>query len=77
MTPRRQVQLFQNAIGQRYRLERMAAESGAKCEVEHLVTCVSTPLGHLERHCFGDTKEWQGGDVPIRLYQADTAFSEV
>ena len=72
-----EVQLFQNAIGQRYRLERMAAESGAKCEVEHLVTCVSSPLGHLERHCFGDTKEWQGGDVPIRLYQADTAFSEV
>ena len=31
-----EVQLFQNAIGQRYRLERMAAESGAKCEVEHL-----------------------------------------
>ena len=72
-----EVQLFQNAIGQRYRLERMAAESGAKCEVEHLVTCVSTPLGHLERHCFGDTAVWQGGDVPIRLYQADTAFSEV
>ena len=72
-----EVQLFQNAIGQRYRLERMAKDNSAYCEVEHLVGTSGTALGHLERHCFGDTKEWQGGDVPIRLYQANTAFSEV
>ena len=71
------VQLFQNAIGQRYRLERMAKDTGAYCEVEHLVSASDTALGHLERHCFGDTEVWRGGEVPIRLYQANTAFSEV
>ena len=71
------VQLFQNAIGQRYRLERMAKDNSAYCEVEHLVGTSDTALGHLERHCFGDTEVWRGGDVPIRLYQANTAFSEV
>ena len=72
-----EVQLFQNAIGQRYRLERMAKDNNAYCEVEHLVSVSDTALGHLERHCFGDTEVWRGGDVPIRLYQANTAFSEV
>ena len=72
-----EVQLFQNAIGQRYRLERMAKDNGAYCEVEHLVGTSGTALGHLERHCFGETEVWHGGEVPIRLYQANTAFSEV
>ena len=72
-----EVQLFQNAIGQRYRLDRMAKDNSAYCEVEHLVGTSDTALGHLERHCFGDTEVWRGGDVPIRLYQANTAFSEV
>ena len=71
------VQLFQNAIGQRYRLERMAKDNSAYCEVEHLVGTSGTALGHLERHCFGETEVWHGGEVPIRLYQANTAFSEV
>ena len=72
-----EVQLFQNAIGQRYRLERMAKDNSAYCEVEHLVGTSGTALGHLERHCFGETEVWHGGEVPIRLYQANTAFSEV
>ena len=71
------VQLFQNAIGQRYRLERMAKDNSTYCEVEHLVGTSGTALGHLERHCFGETEVWHGGEVPIRLYQANTAFSEV
>ena len=70
-------QLFRNAMEQRYRLERMAKDCGASCEVEHLVSRSDTALGHLERCCFGEAETWQGGDVPIRLYQADTAFSEV
>ena len=72
-----EVQLFQNAIGQRYRLERMAKDNSAYCEVEHLVGTSGTALGHLERHCFGETEVWHCGEVPIRLYQANTAFSEV
>ena len=72
-----EVQLFQNAIGQRYRLERMAKDNSAYCEVEHLVGASGTALGHLERHCFGETEVWHGGEAPIRLYQANTAFSEV
>ena len=72
-----EAQLFQNAIGQRYRLERMAKDNSAYCEVEHLVGTSGTALGHLERHCFGETEVWHGGEAPIRLYQANTAFSEV
>ena len=72
-----EVQLFQNAIGQRYRLERMAKDNSAYCEVEHLVGTSGTALGHLERHCFGETEVWHGEEAPIRLYQANTAFSEV
>ena len=72
-----EAQLFQNAIGQRYRLERMAKDNSAYCEVENLVGTSDTALGHLERHCFGETEVWHGGEAPIRLYQANTAFSEV
>ena len=70
-------QLFQNAIEQRYRLERLAKENGASCEVKILVSSHDTALGHLERYCFGETVPWAGAETPIRLYQAGTAFSEV
>lgn len=69
-------QLFQNALRQRDRLKRMAALVHAKCEVETLVSKNDGALGYLER-CFFDGEEpWQGEEPPIRLYQAETAFSE-
>ena len=69
-------QLFQNALRQRDRLKRMAALVHARCEVETLVSKNDGPLGYLER-CFFDGEEpWQGEEPPIRLYQAETAFSE-
>lgn len=70
-------QLFANAIGQKGRLERLAKEAGAKCTVEILVSDANTPLAHLERYFFGQPQPWQGEEPPIRLYQANTAFSEV
>ena len=70
-------QLFQNALQQRERLKRMAALAHIKCEVKKLVSENGGTLAYLERGFFGGETPWQGGEPPIRLYQAETAFSEV
>lgn len=70
-------QLFQNALRQRERLKRMAAQAHSKCEVKTLARKSGGALAHLERCFFGGETPWQGEEPPIRLYQAETAFSEV
>ena len=70
-------QLFQNALRQRDRLKRMAAAVHSECEVKILVGGGAGALAHLERCLFGDETPWQGEQPPIRLYQAETPFSEV
>jgi len=70
-------QLFQNALRQRERLKRMAALAHSKCTVEVLVSKNDGALAHLERCFFGGEEPWQGEKPPVRLYQAETAFSEV
>ena len=70
-------QLFQNALRQRERLKRMAALVHSKCTVEVLVSKNDGALAHLERCFFGGEEPWQGEKPPVRLYQAETAFSEV
>ena len=70
-------QLFQNALRQRDRLKRMAAAVRGECEVKTLVSNGAGALAHLERCFFGDETPWQGEQPPIRLYQAETPFSEV
>ena len=70
-------QLFQNALRQRDRLKRMAAAVRSECEVKTLVSNGDGALAHLERCFFGDETPWQGEQPPIRLYQAETPFSEV
>ena len=70
-------QLFQNALRQRDRLKRMAAAVRSECEVKTLVSNGAGALAHLERWFFGDETPWQGEQPPIRLYQAETPFSEV
>ena len=69
-------QLFQNALRQRERLKRMAAQLHSKCEVKTLARKSGGALAHLERCFFGGETPWQGEEPPIRLYQAETAFSE-
>ena len=69
--------LFQNAVRQRQRLERMARRVGAECEIEYLASPEGTALQHLE-HCFFDaeSKVWPEKTESIRLAQAETAYTE-
>lgn len=68
--------LFENAVRQRQRLERMAQEEGVACEILWLNAPCDTALQHLERHFFGEDAVWEA-DVPqITLYEAGTAFTE-
>ena len=69
-------QLFQNAAAQKERLVRMAREAGVECRLAYLSRQEDSPLGHLERHCFGSDAVWEETDA-VALYQAATAYTEV
>lgn len=67
-------QLFQNALRQRERLERMAP---GRTQLVWLERVSEGPLAHLEQHFFGWEEPYEGDASCIRLYQASTAFSEI
>lgn len=69
--------LFENAVRERQRLERMAQEEGTDCEILWLNAPCITPLQHLERHFFGADAVWEEDTDAIALYAANTAFTEV
>ncbi|MBQ0037221.1 MAG: PD-(D/E)XK nuclease family protein [Clostridiales bacterium] len=69
--------LFENAVRQRQRLERMAREAGVPCEIVWMTAPCDTALQHLERHFFGADAIWEGDAHQIKLYEAGTAFTEV
>ena len=46
--------LFQNALRQRQRLERMARQLGTECEIVWLTGSGKGPLAHLEKHLLGE-----------------------
>ena len=70
-------QLFQNAAAQKERLVRMAREAGVECRLAYLSRQDDSPLGHLERHCFGSDAVWEEETDAVALYQAATAYTEV
>ncbi len=70
-------QLFQNAAAQKERLVRMAHEAGVECRLAYLSRQDDSPLGHLERHCFGSDAVWEEETGAVALYQAATAYTEV
>ena len=70
-------QLFQNAAAQKERLVRMAHEAGVECRLAYLSRQDDSPLGHLERHCFGSDAVWEEETGAVTLYQAATAYTEV
>ncbi len=70
-------QLFQNAAAQKERLVRMAREAGVECRLAYLSRQDDSPLGHLERHCFGSDAVWEEETGAVTLYQAATAYTEV
>ncbi len=70
-------QLFQNAAAQKERLVRIARETGVECHLAYLSRQDDSPLGHLERHCFGSDAVWEEETGAVALYQAATAYTEV
>ena len=70
-------QLFQNAAAQKERLVRMAHEAGVECRLAYLSRQDDSPLGHLERHCFGSDAVWEEETGAVALYQAAIAYTEV
>ncbi len=70
-------QLFRNAAAQKERLVRMAREAGVECRLAYLSRQEDSPLGHLERHCFGSDAVWEEETGAVALYQAATAYTEV
>ena len=70
-------QLFQNAAAQKERLVRMAREAGVECRLAYLSRQEDSPLGQLERHCFGSDAVWEEETDAVALYQAATAYTEV
>ncbi len=70
-------QLFQNALRQRMRLERMARGQGQEVTILWCEKQGEGPLAHLEEHFFGRELPYEGDSDCIRLYQAATAFTEV
>ena len=69
--------LFQNALRQRMRLERMARRAGQEMDVLWCESRGQGPLGHLEAHFFGQEVPYDGEPEGLELYQAATAFTEV
>lgn len=69
--------LFQNALRQRMRLERMARRAGQEMDVLWCESRGQGPLGHLEAHFFGQEVPYDGEPEGLGLYQAATAFTEV
>ncbi len=75
--PESREEIFEASLKTMESLRRLAAENGCACETETLRSADRTALGHLERHFFGENTPFEGDPAPIRVREADTAFSEV
>lgn len=58
-------------------LERLARQEQCPVEIETLQSADNSPLGHLERCFFGKTIPYEKDVSEIRIWEADTIFSEV
>lgn len=70
-------EIFEASLRTLELLRRLAADANSPVEVTELTPGENGALGHLERCFFGETVSWEGETVPIRIREADTAFSEV
>ena len=71
--------LFQNALRQRQRLERMARRLGTECEIVWLTGSGKGPLAHLEKHLLGEDMPYEGDDCrqQVALWECGTVYGEV
>ena len=70
-------EIFEASLRTLERLRRLAEREGKPVRIENLTAQDPSPLGHLERHFFGETAPYQEDCPQIKLLQADTVFSEV
>ncbi|MEG1593621.1 MAG: ATP-dependent nuclease subunit B, partial [Oscillibacter sp.] len=70
-------EIFEASLRTLEMLKRLAENEKTDCEVLPLASEDSSPLGHLERHFFGDNTPWTEDCSAIRIREADSAFSEV
>ena len=75
--PNSKEEMFEASLRTLDRLRRLAEREGTPVQIENLTSQDPSPLGHLERHFFGESLPYQGDSGPIHLLQADTVFSEV
>lgn len=75
--PNSKEEMFEASLRTLDRLRRLAEREGTPVQIENLTSQDPSPLGHLERHFFGESLPYQGDSAPIHLLQADTVFSEV
>ena len=75
--PNSKEEMFEASLRTLDRLRRLAEREGTPVQIENLTSQDPSPLGHLERHFFGESLPYQGASAPIHLLQADTMFSEV
>ncbi|MEG1988687.1 MAG: PD-(D/E)XK nuclease family protein, partial [Oscillibacter sp.] len=70
-------EIFEASLRTLEMLKRLAENEKTECEVLSFTSEDASPLGHLERHFFGDNTPWTEDCSAIRIREADSAFSEV
>lgn len=75
--PESREEIFETSLKTVGQLRRLAEEAGCPVTVETLKRAGESALDHLERYFFGENVPFAGDSSPIRLRQADSAFSEV
>ncbi|WP_295751913.1 PD-(D/E)XK nuclease family protein [uncultured Oscillibacter sp.] len=75
--PNSKEEIFEASLRTLDRLRRLAEREGSAVEVEVLKSTGGSPLDHLERCFFGETRPFPDPVPQIRLLRADTVFSEV
>ncbi len=70
-------EIFEASLRSRAALWRLAGDAGIPVKETVLTNGRMDALDHLERCFFGETLPWEGESSAIRLWEADTAYSEV
>ena len=71
------LEIFRQSLRARDRLVRLADREGAECRVVYLPSRPpETALEHLEANFFGGSAKWDGDCQVVKLYRAESLFSE-
>ena len=71
------LEIFRQSLRARDRLVRLAGREGAECRVVYLPSRPpETALEHLEAHFFGGSAKWDRDCQAVKLYRAESLFSE-